>query len=1009
MKTCKKCVSVLLAVLTILTVITIGIVPGSLQTEAASWNGYNYRGGELYGYRTFLQAFGIDYDVYMKWMDDHDKNSPNPNYYLGTPYAHNDHRNPRGDCSGAYGDYDTAGVAAMNCTGFVWHVLYKAAVHSGASSEQISRLKVMWRVPVAWSDYGVYRVWFNTLEEAYDSGIMEKGDLMWIYGSSDNHNAIFYGDDPHDWIYWDSAGERNRYSEVHSIGDCRGLWVAKVTQPNNIELQIDTASGGKGTKFGTKYMVFNSKAKAQDALNHPDNDYYWDKREGTIVLDSKGHGCFRKQSAPSASELWSGSTPRTNHSYFKSDAKRISCSNTYYAVQWSHGSGISEDKTIHTFTDSGKRTPSGYRIYKFNAPIHVDTPKFNSIDSTSDGVLMKWSAVKDAYKYRIYYKNRNNVWTRMAETASTSYLDKDVKNGSSYTYTIRCVDRYGNLISDYDTTGTKHTYHLLDTPEFTRLESTPEGVKMSWNPVTNTIDDTATRYRVYYKSAKYGWRMMKETTDTTFTDTDISKNSTYTYTIRCVDAKGNFVSKYNATGWKHTYTGVKTPQITLSVSEPEGIRLRWSAIDNVYKYRIYRKANNSWQRIAETSSNEYVDMGLNPGETYTYTVRCVNSRGKFVSDFNTNGWRVKYNGVATPQITEITAQSDGVNLTWNAVENAVKYRVYRKTPGQEWTRIAQLSDTAYFDSNITRNTDYIYTVRCVNDQGGFMSDFNKDGWRVHYQGVDTPQIKQIASEPDGIRMTWDAVEGAVNYRVYRKTSGNSWTKIAEQTGTEYFDTDCDLNTEYFYTVRCVNNQGGFMSDYNKNGSKATYTGVATPSFTEVTNKPEGIQLKWNAVEGATSYRVYIRGNNGWDRLIETKDTAFFDDKAPLGSTRRYTIRCINSQGDFASEYNEQGWTISYTGVATPQITSLESTKDGVRITWDPVEGAVQYRVFYKGMNGWERLGATEGTEFVDTTAQAGNTIIYTVRCLGSKGTYISDYDHTGGTIVYQTPVEPAPE
>ena len=133
MKACKKCVSVLLAVLTILTVMTIGIVPGSLQTEAASWNGYNYRGGELYGYRTFLQAFGIDYDVYMKWMDDHDKNSPNPNYYLGTPYAHNDHRNPRGDCRGAYGDYDSPGVAAMNCTGFVWHVLYKAAVNSGAS------------------------------------------------------------------------------------------------------------------------------------------------------------------------------------------------------------------------------------------------------------------------------------------------------------------------------------------------------------------------------------------------------------------------------------------------------------------------------------------------------------------------------------------------------------------------------------------------------------------------------------------------------------------------------------------------------------------------------------------------------------------------------------------------------------------------------------------------------------------------------------------------------------
>lgn len=192
----QKNVSLLLAAILVVTVLTVGVVPAVPKASAASWNGYNYSVGQLYGYRTFLQAFGIDYDVYMKWMDDHDADSSNPDYYLGTPYAHNDHRNPRGDCDGARGAYDTPGVAALNCTGFVWHVLYKSAVHSGASSEQISRLKVMWQVPVAWSDYGVYRVWFDSIEDAYESGILEKGDLMWIYGSSDNHNAIFYGDSP---------------------------------------------------------------------------------------------------------------------------------------------------------------------------------------------------------------------------------------------------------------------------------------------------------------------------------------------------------------------------------------------------------------------------------------------------------------------------------------------------------------------------------------------------------------------------------------------------------------------------------------------------------------------------------------------------------------------------------------------------------------------------------------------------------------------------------------------
>lgn len=1008
MKACKKCVSVMLAVLTVLTIMTVGIVPGTLKTEAASWNGYNYGGGQLYGYQTFLEAFGIDYDEYMKWMDDHDMDSPNPNYYLGTPYAHNDHRNPYGDCSGARGAYDSPGVAAMNCTGFVWHVLYKSAVASDAPSYKINRLSVMGGVPASWSNYGVYRIWFDSVEDAYDSGVLEKGDLMWLYGTGDNHNAIFYGDSPKDFIYWDSAGERNRYCEVHAIGESRGLWVAKVTQPNYIELQIDTPSGGSGTKFGTKYIVFDSKAKAQAALNNPDDQSAWDKREGTIVLDSNGHGCFRKQSAPNASELWSGNTPRTNHSYFSSDAKRVDSDYTYYAVQWSHGSGISEDKSIHVFKDSGKRTPSGYRIYKFNAPIHVDTPAFTTAASTSDGIQLKWNAIKGVYKYRIYYKNRYNEWVRMAETSSTSYLDKDVENGDVFIYTIRCVDSEGNFISDYNKDGWKVKFSVLDTPQITDLESTPEGVQITWNAVENTLDDSPVRYRVYYKNGKGGWTKMEETTDTAYTDTDINKGGTYTYTVRCVDAKGNFVSKYNTTGWKYTYEGVDTPQFTETINEPEGVRLKWDAIEGVNKYRVYRRSSNDWLRIAETNDTEFLDSKIDAGETYTYTIRCVNSTGNFVSDFNKDGWQVAYTGVDIPQFTEVNAQSDGVQLTWDPVENAVNYRVYRKTPGGSWTRIAELQDTAYFDSDITQDSDYLYTIRCVSNDGGFMSDCNYDGWAVHYQGVDMPQITEIFDDVNGVHLTWEPVENAVSYRVYRKISGQSWTRLSEQAENEYLDADGELGVEYLYTVRCVNNDGGFMSDYNHDGWAATYNGVELPFFSEMINEPEGIRLKWDPIEGVTSYRVYARGN-GWNRLIETDQTEFFDDTVPYGTTRIYTIRCMNSSGGFASEFNESGWDLTYTGVKTPQITAIDSTKEGLNIQWEPVEGAVEYRVFYKGRNGWERLAMTDGTSFLDDDVREGNYYTYTVRCLGTHDNYISDYNHDGFRVQFLPPHEIEPE
>ena len=272
-----KSFSLLLAIIIVFS--SFAILPDliSVKTEAASWNGYNYGGGSVAGYQTILDAYGIDYDVYMKWLDDHDADSANPHYYLGTPYVGEDHRNPYGDCSGAYGYYDDPGVAAMNCTGFVWHVLYKAAVNSGASQSQIDELEVMGGVLSSWSSNGVYRIFFDDLDDAYDSGVLEKGDVMWIYGDDDNHNAIFYGDNPHDWMYWDSAGDENRYCEVHAIGNCLGVYVCKVTQPDIIKLSINTRSGGSSC-FGTKYCVFTSQSAAQKAIDNPDSDAAWDKR-----------------------------------------------------------------------------------------------------------------------------------------------------------------------------------------------------------------------------------------------------------------------------------------------------------------------------------------------------------------------------------------------------------------------------------------------------------------------------------------------------------------------------------------------------------------------------------------------------------------------------------------------------------------------------------------------------------------------------------------------------------
>ena len=260
------------------------------------------------------------------------------------------------------------------------------------------------------------------------------------------------------------------------------------------------------------------------------------------------------------------------------------------------------------------------------------------------------------------------------------------------------------------------------TPSISKLENTAGGIKLSWNKVSGTYG-----YRLYRKTSS-GWKRFKDTTATSFTDSAVSVNQTKTYTIRCIDSSGKTISGYNSKGWSKKYTPV-APIISKLENTTSGIKLSWNKITGVYGYRVYQKTSNGWKRIKDTTATSFTDSAVSVNQTKTYTIRCIDKKGKTISGYNSKGWSKKYTA-ATPKITKLKNTSKGVSVTWNKVTGVYGYRLYRKYAGGSWTKVKDTTSTSFTDSGAKKGKKVTYTVRCIDKKGNTVSDYNKTGWSI---------------------------------------------------------------------------------------------------------------------------------------------------------------------------------------------------------------------------------------------------------------------------------------
>lgn len=200
-----------------------------------------------------------------------------------------------------------------------------------------------------------------------------------------------------------------------------------------------------------------------------------------------------------------------------------------------------------------------------------------------------------------------------------------------------------------------------------------------------------------------------------------------------------------------------------------------------------------------------------------------------------------------------------VTLAWSDVSDAVGYAVYETTTN---ARI-EVATSPYTHSGLTNGVEYVYVVTAVLEDGESAES---------PQARATPQAAMVvtpagpstlsATPGDGfVYLDWTMVSGATGYALYAQAAGAAQPTRIPVSAPPYAHTGLVNGVTYTYTVKAV-----FASGESMPSPQASATPTASPqpppapTLTIDENgyvPPNAIAgFTWNAVPGATSYKVY---------------------------------------------------------------------------------------------------------------------------------------------------------
>ena len=352
--------------------------------------------------------------------------------------------------------------------------------------------------------------------------------------------------------------------------------------------------------------------------------------------------------------------------------------------------------------------------------------------------------------------------------------------------------------------------------------------------------------------------------------------------------------------------------ISASYERSGRITLKWTAVEGANAYAIYYKPawGSEYSRLGQSSGTTYSTTTPRMGTVYYYRIQALYVVGGQQVSQGAQSMSFPYIALGDVVIADPRGKDTStIRLNWTPVAGATHYDVAMSLHDADDYKIVRTDLTGSLcdirDISFNETYDFLVIPKRKLNSGDVITGLPSSN-RMVGSPMETPSFTGYEWTETGLKLTWDAIPGAMGYVIYRRgfhETGYHKLMVSENTATTYIDTTMKPGEVYYYFVysfRLAQPQGWRCFSLKGDIGMGVWL-PKTTGLTAVSAQENSVRISWAATEGANKYDVYISTTPGGTPKANGRvSNAYgYHNSAVLGRTYYYRVRPVRifSNGD----------------------------------------------------------------------------------------------------------------